>query len=98
MWAGKGRPAGGAGWPSESRQETQVLFPGTHSVRVEPGAARRLLRRRTFYPSGGCAGTESWKRPFPGSGRQGENFKGMLSWPGVRPQFHKLGTALENLM
>lgn len=24
MWAGKGRLAGGAGWPSESRQETQV--------------------------------------------------------------------------
>lgn len=45
-----------------------------------PGGARRCqtLRRHTFYPSGGCVGIESWRRPFPGSERQGEDFKGML--------------------
>lgn len=43
MWAGKSRLAGGAGWPSEGRQETQtqVLSPHTYSVRVGPGAAKR---------------------------------------------------------
>lgn len=68
MWAGEGRLAGGAGWPAIGEQAgdtAQVLFPGTWS----PGGARRCpaLRRRTFCPSGGCAGTESWKKPFPGS-------------------------------
>lgn len=43
MWAGESRLAGGAGWPSEGRQETQtqVLSPHTYSVRVGPGAAKR---------------------------------------------------------
>lgn len=98
MWAGEGRLAGVQGGHRRAGR-THNSGPLPWHAQCPRGARRcQTLRHRTFYPSGGCAGTESWKRPFPGSKRQGEDFKRTLSQPGVRPRFHKLGVALEILM
>lgn len=67
MWQGR---AGWQGVQGGHRRAGRTHNSGPLPWHAQcPRGARRCqtLRHRTFYPSGGCAGTESWKRPFPGS-------------------------------